>query len=202
MFDNNILVWLRPSLKLTNYLTRSVKVQLKAWGESKPLHIWIIAKVRVKRWSIFWFPIIPLVATHAMARVPLFLNSITASVIETPTSLGFPHQTRFYFHVLVTAHVIENLPLSTLPSSTLKLIRSHLLTHPPCAFKWRQTPLYSSRSSPKLNPCFLFLSGFFFPLYSISINRSSLRCAHFMNSNFPNIKWQRCSFQCKYWPKY
>ena len=131
---NNILVWLKPSLKLTNYLTRSVKVQLKAWGESKPLHIWIIAKVRVKCWSIFWFPNIPLVATHAVAHVPLFLNSITASVIETPTSLSFPHQTRFYFHVLVTANVIENLPLSTLPSSTLKLIHSHLLTHPPCAF--------------------------------------------------------------------
>ena len=125
---------LRPSLKLTNCLTRSVKVQLKVWSESKPLHIWIMAKVRVKRLSIFWFPIVPLVATHTVACAPLFLNSITASVIETPTSLGFLHQTRFYFHVLVTANVIENLPLSTLPSSTLKLIRSHLLTHPPYAF--------------------------------------------------------------------
>lgn len=128
-----------------------MKVQLQVWSESKPLHL-----------SVFGFPIIPLVATHTVACAPLFLNSITASVMETPTSLGFPHQTRFYFHVLVTANVIENFPLSTLPSSTLKLIHSHLLTHPPCAFEWRQTPLYSLRSSPKLNPCFLSLSVFFF----------------------------------------
>ena len=134
-----------------------MKVQLQVWSESKPLHL-----------SVFGFPIIPLVATHTVACAPLFLNSITASVMETPTSLGFPHQTRFYFHVLVTANVIENFPLSTLPSSTLKLIHSHLLTHPPCAFEWRQTPLYSLRSSPKLNPCFLSLSVFFF-LYTQSL---------------------------------
>lgn len=50
---NNILVYLRLSLKVINYLTGSKKVQLKLGTKPKLLNIWIILKTRVKYLSMF-----------------------------------------------------------------------------------------------------------------------------------------------------
>lgn len=103
-------VWLclRLSLKIINYLMRSMKVQLRLGTKSKLSNTWIMLKTRVKYVSLFAFATIPLCPPTLQLVLLYFWTSITASVIETPASLGFPARQGFISHILVTPGAIEN----------------------------------------------------------------------------------------------
>lgn len=188
---------------LAETITQSGKLCHREFEGSAPVWKLSLAKsklfrismlnTRVKCLSMFSSPSIPLVGTHTGSYAPLCLNSITAPVIETPTSLGFPHQTRFYFLCPCYCYNKWKSPTFCIPIIHIEGNMFPPLSDTPILCILIQTPLYSLCLSPKLTSCFSRFLSFFFLTPGIYYHFTLRFTCIFMNSDFLNTKCHVCS---------